>query len=79
MVGEEMSSQLQDQINRLQQLRSQVQMITQQRQQMSAPSGKLTGFYLLIEHWYCRDRHLIFMSKIKTIRIHWEDLIYLTS
>ena len=34
MVGEEMSSQLQDQINRLQQLRSQVQMIAQQRQQI---------------------------------------------
>jgi len=34
MFGEEISSQLQDQINRLQQLRSQVQMITQQRQQV---------------------------------------------
>jgi len=34
MVGEELSSQLQDQINRLQQLRVQVQMIAQQRQQI---------------------------------------------
>jgi prefoldin beta subunit len=34
MVGEGMSPQLQDQINRLQQLRSQVQMIAQQRQQI---------------------------------------------
>ena len=34
MVGEEMTPQLQDQINRLQQLRSQVQIITQQRQQI---------------------------------------------
>ena len=33
MVGEELSPQLQDQINRLQQLRAQVQMIVQQRQQ----------------------------------------------
>ena len=34
MVENEISPQLQDQINRLQQLRSQVQMITQQRQQI---------------------------------------------
>lgn len=34
MAGEELSPQLQDQINRLQQLRSQVQIITQQRQQI---------------------------------------------
>jgi prefoldin beta subunit len=34
MPGEEMSPQLQDQINRLQQARAQLQMITQQRQQV---------------------------------------------
>lgn len=34
MVGEELSPQLQDQINRLQQLRAQVQIIGQQRQQI---------------------------------------------
>jgi len=34
MVGEELSPQLQDQINRLQQLRAQVQIISQQRQQI---------------------------------------------
>jgi len=34
MVGEEMSPQLQDQINRFQQLKAQVQMIVQQRQQI---------------------------------------------
>ncbi|MCK5111926.1 MAG: prefoldin subunit beta [Thermoplasmatales archaeon] len=34
MVGEEMSPQLQDQINRFQQLKAQVQMIAQQRQQI---------------------------------------------
>jgi len=34
MPGEELSPQLQDQINRLQQARAQIQMITQQRQQV---------------------------------------------
>ena len=34
MAEEEMSQQLQDQINRLQQLRTQLQMITQQNQQV---------------------------------------------
>jgi prefoldin beta subunit len=34
MSGEEISPQLQDQINRLQQVRTQLQMITQQRQQV---------------------------------------------
>ena len=34
MPGEELSPQLQDQINRLQQARAQLQMITQQRQQV---------------------------------------------